>query len=239
MSGPLRVALCPHPPLLLRELSGASDAVPELRAACRAAVADLVAGDPAEVVVVGPGERPGPLDAGLVTDVRRFGTTGPRTPPASGLPQSLGVGRRLLEEAGWTGPTSFHALSWDAPPDELAALGKDLLDRPGVALLLLGDGSARRGEKAPGFLDERSFGFDDTVADALAVGDPLPLRDLDAALAAELMVGGRSVLLLLGLLGDRVGPTHAELTHREDPYGVSYLVARWDLGAPVVEPVET
>ena len=89
---------------------------------------------------------------------------------------------------------------------------------------------ARRGEKAPGFLDERAFSFDDAVADALAAGDPGPLRDLDVTLAAELMVGGRSVLRLLGLLGDRARPTHAALTHREDPYGVSYLVARWDLG---------
>lgn len=230
MSGPLRVALCPHPPLLLRELSGAADAVPALRTACRAAVADLVAVSPAEVVVVGAGEPGGPVDAGGVVDVRRFGTTGPRAAPGTGLPQSLGVGRRLLDEAGWTGPTSLHAVGWDAGTPELAGLADELLARPGTALLLLGDGSARRGEKAPGFLDDRAFGFDDAVADALAAGDPGPLRDLDVTLAAELMVGGRSVLRLLGLLGDRARPTHAALTHREDPYGVSYLVARWDLG---------
>ena len=229
MSGTVRVALCPHPPLLLRELSGRVDAVPGLRAACRAAVADLVAQDPAEVVVVGPADRSGRLEEGLAIDVRRFGTTGPRTAPGTGLPQSLGVGRRLLDEAGWAGGVSFHAVSWDAAPDELAALAGALLDRPGAALLLLGDGSARRGEKAPGFLDERAFGFDDAVADALATGDPAPLRDLDADLAAQLMVGGRSVLRLLGLLGDRLRPTTAGLPHRDDPYGVSYFVARWDL----------
>jgi hypothetical protein len=32
------------------------------------------------------------------------------------------------------------------------------------------------------------------------------------------------------MLGDRLPPTAAELTHRGDPYGVSYFVARWDLG---------
>lgn len=230
MSGVLRVALCPHPPLLLRELSGALDAVPALRDACRAAVAELADPHPDEVVVVGAADHAGPVDAGLPVDVRRFGTTGPRTAPGAALPQSLGVGRRLLDEAGWDGPTTFRAVSWDAGADELAALADDLLERPGAALLLLGDGSACRGEKAPGFLDERAFGFDDAVADALASGDPGSLRDLDLALAAELMVGGRSVLRLLGLLGDRRRPTRAVLTHREDPYGVSYLVARWDLG---------
>lgn len=238
MNGAVRVALCPHPPLLLRELSGRVDAVPALRDACRAAVADLTSHDPAEVVVVGPADRAGRLDEGLAIDVRRFGTTGPRTPPGAGLPQSLGVGRRLLDEAGRRGAVSFRAVSWDAGPDELAELAGELLDRPGVALLLLGDGSARRGEKAPGFLDERAFAFDDAVAAALASGDAAALRDLDAGLAAELMVGGRSVLRLLGLLGDRLAPTAATLTHRDDPYGVSYLVARWDLPR-VVEPVET
>jgi hypothetical protein len=229
MTGTIRVALCPHPPLLLRELCGRVDAVPELREACRAAVADLVAQDPAEVVVVGPADRAGRLDDGLAVDVRRFGSTGPRTPPGTGLPQSLGVGRRLLDEAGWRGAVSYSAVSWDAGPDELTALADELLDRPGVTLLLLGDGSARRGEKAPGFLDERAFGFDDAVANALTAGDPGPLRDLDPGLAGELMVGGRSVLRLLGRLGDRLPPTAAELTHRDDPYGVSYFVARWDL----------
>lgn len=238
MSRPLRVVLCPHPPLLLRELSGGHDAVPVLRGACRAAVADLVAGPPGEVVVVGAADRPGRLDAGLAIDVRRFGTTGPQADSTATLPQSLGIGRRLLDEAGWQGRTSLHAVSWDAGVEELGALADEVLARSGGAVLLLGEGSARRGEKAPGFLDVRSFGFDDAVADALASGDPGPLRDLDVRLAAELMVGGRSVLRLLGLLGDRRRPVRAGLLHREDPYGVSYLVARWDLG-PVVASVET
>lgn len=229
MTPSLRVALCPHPPLLLRELSGREDAVPALRAACRAAVADLLGPGPDQVVAVGPGDRTGRVEAGLPVDVRRFGTTGPRI-AGPALPPSLGVARRLLDDGGWAGPISLLTVSWDVGADELAGLADDLLNRPGVALLLLGDGSACRGEKAPGFLDERSFGFDDAVAAALAAGDPAPLRDLDDALATELMVGGRSVFRLLGLLGGRRPPSHAELRHREDPYGVSYLVARWDLG---------
>lgn len=229
MTGPLRVALCPHPPLLLRELSGGHDGVPALRAACRAAVADLLDHRPAELLVVGPADRSGPEDPAAPVDVRRFGTTGPRTPPGAGLPQSLGVGRRLLDEAAWTGPTSLRAVAWDPGPGELTELVDDVLARPAAAVLLLGDGGARRGEKAPGFLDERCFDFDEAVAAALASGDADRLRDLDDALAAELMVGGRGVLRLLGLLATRRPPSRAELLHREDPYGVSYFVARWDL----------
>jgi hypothetical protein len=44
------------------------------------------------------------------------------------------------------------------------------------------------------------------------------------------MVGGRSVLRLLGTLGLSPGPETAELTYRDDPFGVSYFVARWDVG---------
>ncbi len=39
------VVVCPHPPLLLRELGGLADPVADLRASCRAAVGELVAGD--------------------------------------------------------------------------------------------------------------------------------------------------------------------------------------------------
>ena len=232
MTRPLRVALCPHPPLLLRELCGAVDSVPDLRAACRDAVADLVARQPGEVVVVGAAHRSGPLDAGAAVDVRRYGTTGPRTAAGTGpaLPQSLGIGARLLQEAGWTGPASFHAVARDAAQRDLEQLADQLLGRPDAAVLLLGDGSARRGEKAPGFLDERAFGLDGAIADALATGDAATLLDLDTVLAAELRVDGRSVFRLLGLLGERCGPVRPRLTHRDDPYGVSYLVARWDLG---------
>lgn len=224
----LPVALCPHPPLLLRELTGREDVAAELRAACLDAVARLLATGPREVVVLGGHDSGGPVDPGLPLDVRSFGTTHPRV-AGPALPLSLGVGRRLLDESGWSGPTTMTALAWDAEAGALDPLAEELAGRSGVAVLLLGDGSARRGEKAPGFLDERAFGFDDAIAQALARGDAPALRDLDARLARELMVGGRSVLRLLGRLGERRGLAEAALLHRSDPFGVSYLVASWEL----------
>jgi hypothetical protein len=219
-------ALVPHPPLLLRELGGLVDPVAELRAAAESAVRAVVA-DVSRVVVVGGADDAGTWDADLAPDVRRFGTTGPRR--STGLPLSLGVGRRLLHDVGWSGETELVAVDWDADADDvddlaggLAAISDD------TALLLLGDGGARRGETAPGYLDERAFPFDDAVARALADGDPRALRDLDTDLARELMVGGRTVLRVLGAvaLAQRTAP-RAELVHRDDPYGVTYFVARW------------
>jgi hypothetical protein len=123
---------------------------------------------------------------------------------------------------------------WDAADGELdAVVGqlRDLAGRSGsLAVLLLGDGSTRRGDKAPGFLDPRAFPFDDAVAQALSDGDAPALRGLDVDLARDLMVGGRSVFRLLGALGHPDGPGAAELTYRDDPFGVSYFVARWTVG---------
>ncbi len=219
--------LCPHPPLLLRELGGLQDPVSDLRAAAVQALRAATSGA-THVVVVGGHDEPGRHDVGLPTDVRRFGTTSAR-PSGPTLPATLGIGARLLHEAGWAGPVELVAAAWDADGDAVDALGADLAGRPdGTVLLVLGDGSTRRGEKAPGYLDERSFGFDDLVARALADGDAAALRDLDVALAAELMVLGSTALRVLGAVAlQHPAPLEPQLTYRDDPFGVSYFVATW------------
>jgi hypothetical protein len=234
--------VCPHPPLLLRELSGAEDAVPQLRAACREALAAALAKDPDAVVVVGGAESSGAWGPSLPVEVRRFGTT--TAPPVSGLPLSLGVAKRLLDEAGWAGPLYLHAVSFDAGPEAVTEVAQAVREVEGrVVLLVLADGSARRGEKAPGYLDERAFGFDDDIVAALDRGDAATLAALDPPLAQELMVLGRAAL---GVLGEAVlaqaedqgsggaataSPTmpRTRVLYRDDPYGVQYTVALWDL----------
>ncbi|MEP7092184.1 MAG: hypothetical protein ABI776_18930 [Nocardioidaceae bacterium] len=225
----LAVALVPHPPLLLRELGGAQDPVADLRAAVLAAVRAVTAGAE-EVVVVGPAAATGGWDVAEPFDVRRYGATGER-PARRGLPLSLGVGRRVLGEAGWTGPVELVAVASDASTPDLEALADRLADRPGrTALLMLGDGSASRGEGAPGYLDERAFPFDDALARSLADGDATALLGLDVALAEELVVLGAATFRLLGAVGVRTGTTYeTAVGFRGDPYGVSYLVATWRL----------
>jgi hypothetical protein len=221
--------LCPHPPLLFRELGGTQDPAADLRRAARAAVSDAVAGA-SHVVVVGGHDTAGTWDPATPEDVRRFGTTGePAARP--GLPLSLGVGARLLAEAGWPGPTELVAVPWQADGPALDEVARDLAGRPdGTVLLVLGDGSTRRGDTAPGYLDERAFPFDDAVAKALADGDAAALHDLDPGLADELMVLGSAVLRLLGgvALAQRSTP-RARLSYRDDPFGVSWFVATWQL----------
>lgn len=194
----MRVVVCPHPPVLLREVGGADDETAELRGACREALEPVVAAEPGTVVVVGGAA-------------------------------SLEVGRRLLDECGWTGSIQLLAVGEDSSDADLQRLATELRHRADVAVLLLGEGSARRRASAPGCLDERAFPFDDIVADALDSGESGELRSLDDALARDLLVSGRAVFRLLGWMGE---PDRADLSYRDDPFGVSYFVATWELGPP-------
>ena len=214
--------LCPHPPLLFRELSGRQDVAADLRRACHDVLTEALATQPDAVVVVGAADEARTWTG--VPDVRSFGATQPRT-AGEWLPLSLGVGQRLLEETGWTGPTELVSLGWDATDHDVDGFAADATRRGGrVVLLALGDGSTRRGDKAPGYLDERAFPFDQATAKALEAGDAHALRCLDVALADELMVLGRTAFRVLGACG---APKHARLAYDHDPFGVAYHVALW------------
>lgn len=214
----LAAVLCPHPPLLFRELSGRRDLAADLRAACHDVIREALSRGADRVVVVGAADDARVWEG--VPDVRRFGTTVPTAGTA--LPLSLGVGRRLLDETGWTGPTELVSLPWDASDEEVERSVPRGDDR--VVLLVLGDGSTRRGDKAPGYLDERAFPFDAATAKALETGDAAALRALDSKLADQLMVLGRTAFRLLGAVGT---PKAARLAYDDDPFGVAYHVALW------------
>ncbi len=219
--------VCPHPPLLFRELTGQQDVAAELRAACLSALSTAIGAGVDSVVVVGGSDRTGSWDPALQPEVRRFGTTGPVE--ASGLPLSLGVGRRLLDEVGWTGQVEMHGIAWRATAEEIAELAGSIAGRnERLVLLVLGDGSTRRGDKAPGYLDERAFGFDEETCRALAEGDAVALRDVDPVLAEELMVLGRAAFGVLGSVALLEGASpRASVLYRADPFGVMYVVALW------------
>jgi hypothetical protein len=96
------------------------------------------------------------------------------------------------------------------------------------SLLVVADGSARRGEKAPGHLDERAFALDAAIDTALRQGDPAALAVLDEALGAQLMAAGVPAFRALGaLVGER--RARAQVDYADDPFGVQYWVVRWEL----------
>ncbi len=219
------MAFCPQPPLLLPVVSGAAGTpLSLLRAAVAAAVQTVLAGQPDVVVVVGDGAGGARFGDGDAGDLRGFGVDlevpfagavrpgGRRTP----LPHLLGAW--LLDRAGHGGPRLGVA------PGDLATA---LDDVPGpVGVLAMGDGSARRSEKAPGHLDPAAAPFDAAVAQALATGDAAALAALDPDEGARLLAAGVPVWRAVGsaLAGAQIS---AELRYDAAPFGVGYLVADW------------
>jgi hypothetical protein len=226
-------ALCPAPPLLARELTGADLVVPELRQACLDAATDLLQSGPDMIAVVGVGEETRGFGASGRLDLAAYapalGLTGPDEVTGDGsvepVPLPLGLGCRLLEQAGYAGPLALHTVDDRASAADCAALGARLAATSArVALLVMADGSARRGLKAPGYLDERSFAFDAEVTEAIRAGDMASLLALDASLARDLMATGRPAWqVLAGAIGEQRSAT--VIKYRNDPFGVAYLVA--------------
>jgi hypothetical protein len=225
----IAAAVCPSPPLLARELTGADPVVPELRQACLDAAAALVSVGPDVMAVVGVAGAPGERDARGRLDLTAFApalrsSSGERSADAA-LPTSLGLGAMLLDQAGYRGDRELHAVTEDLEAGACADLGARLSrSRPRVVLLVMADGSARRTLRAPGYLDERSAPFDASVTRAVATGDLGELAAVDAGLARDLMATGRPALQVLA--GAAAGQRCAtEVRYGDDPFGVWYLVA--------------
>jgi hypothetical protein len=220
------VAFCPEPPLLLPAVEGrASAETTALRRACAEAVAGMLAVRPEVVLVVGsgaePGVRFGPGEAG---DLRGVGIDleipfdGPARPGARRVPLPHTLGAWLLDEAGFAGTRV------GVGPDDVGQLVRDL---PGpLGILAMGDGSARRTVKAPGYLDAAALPFDAAVVGALASGDAEALAGLDLVVGERLLATGVPVWRAVGqvLTGRDIT---ARLHHDAAPFGVGYLAADW------------
>jgi hypothetical protein len=222
----VRAAVCPHPPLLVPEIaSGAAPELDDLRAACLAAIEHLSAAD--RLLVVGS-EPAGPTsyDGSAGGSFGGYGAPGVRV--GSGdpvLPLSLAMGAWLIEQTKVSDlPRSSLAVPTGAPPAHCLELGREIAagnDR--IALLVMGDGSARRSEHSPVHLHPRAEIFDTTVAEALDRADTAVLAALDPDLASELQAAGRAPWQVLAgaLQPDLTG----NLTYHAAPYGVGYFVA--------------
>ncbi|PYC71940.1 hypothetical protein C7C45_09895 [Micromonospora arborensis] len=245
-------AVCPHPPLLVPEVAGSTaPELDDLRAACDTAVRRLLAAEPNTVLLLGTGPVTGPIRNPATGSLQPWGVDldVPLVPGQPGrgavLPLSLTIGAWLLarhdpREPATAAPAtaapataaqvSAVQVAADAGPAELTALADEINaagDR--VALLVLGDGSACRGEKAPGYDDPRARPYDQRVATALAEADLDGLLDLDPVLSAELKAAGRAPWqVLAGAARSAGGGWRGELLHDSAPYGVAYFVASWE-----------
>ena len=290
-------AVCPHPPLLVPAAMGAAgdssrdhggsgrlgrvkssvimesadDArIPELRAACAAAVAGLAAARPGLMVIVGRADRTAEYESTAAGSLRDFGvpfSTG-AGPPV--LPLSLTVGVWLVRRfaamaADGTGPRPsrpalsssplsppsspspstwppwrlrLQAVAAGMPTADCLRLGAELAAlAPRVALLAMGDASARKAAGVHGAADPAAERYDAEVRAAFAAADPGRLARLDAALDSELMVAGRAAWQVLagaagatagaGATGVAGGGLRGQIRFAAAPLDVTYLVASW------------
>ncbi|MEU0197836.1 MULTISPECIES: class III extradiol dioxygenase subunit B-like domain-containing protein [unclassified Streptomyces] len=231
-------AVCPCPPLLVPEV--AAGAAPELdaaRAACTDALGVLAAARPDRLVVVGPvaGAGPQPYPQGTPGSFRGFGVDldvrlgpGEAADAERPLPYSLAVAAWLLERTGWShAPVGGLGVGDELAPARCVRTGRDVAGRAErVALLVMGDASACRTLKAPGYLDERAAPFDAEIARALGAVDLAALTALDPGLACELKVSGRAPWQVLAGAAEGAG-LGGSLLYEDAPYGVGYLVAAW------------
>ncbi|WP_328751004.1 class III extradiol dioxygenase subunit B-like domain-containing protein [Streptomyces sp. NBC_00285] len=231
-------AVCPCPPLLVPQVAaGAAAELAGARAACADALGVLAAARPDRLVVVGPAEQSGrgphPQGArgsfsgfGVDVDVRLGPERGPA--PQRPLPTSLAVAAWLLERTGWSdAPIEGLGVGEPLEAERCIETGRGIAARAErVALLVMGDASACRTLKAPGYLDERAAPFDAEVARALGAADVAALRALDAELAYELKASGRAPWQVLAGAAEGAG-LGGSLLYADAPYGVGYIVATW------------
>jgi len=227
----IAAAVCPHPPLLVPEVTGTADPgdreLRRLRAACREAVAVLLGEAPDLLVVVGGAGQTAEYPAAAGGSLRDFGV--PFTVGAAPvLPLSLTIGKWLL--AGVVPPSppvTWQAIAFGAAPADCLNLGEKLAAlAPRVALLAVGDGPGRRARGVPGATDPGADRYDDQVSAALAAADPGALAALDPRRDEELFVAGRAAWQVLAGAASP-GAFTADLRYTSAPFEVSYYVATW------------
>ena len=230
-------AFCPVPPVMVPSLGGAAaEDLAELRDACLAAIGRVTDSQPEMVLILGASDSNSshsPVDFGDLAGLGRTERVHLGSPACGGsqnLSQSLTIAAWLVHEAmGVRTPTRGFGV---AENFETSSAGQQLLELvmgARVALVVAGDGSARREKASPGYLDERAVPFDAAVTQALREGDWQALASIDAALGSDLMAAGTLPWRVTGELFAGMA-MDAELHYADAPFGVGYVVASWLTG---------
>ncbi len=228
----VRAVVCPNPPILVAQAApGGHGELQRLRDMCDRAVTALVDEAPDNVMVVGRGAVDRSWSSAAGGTLTPYGLEVHAGGPTDELPLSLTIGAWLLDRAGWTGNRCYTAVTATSYESTAAATELDDVTREGTArigVLVMADGSAKRGPDAPGDFDPESAAFDASIGAALASGDTDALASLDEEADARLWVSGTAALRCLAHITD--GATiEAQLHYDDAPFGVGYWVASWRL----------
>lgn len=200
--------------------------VPEcesLRSQIEAAIQWLCAsGDPVLVLAAGDG---GELTEGTVLDAAAFGvqysaTLGTAAPAARRAPHTPGL---LVAASLLTGRPARGIEVADAD----LAYQQAIRSAP-QAILVMGGGSARRRDGAPGYLDPRAVPYDDDLVALIDNACTGPLSRPDLCLADALLCDlPRPLSVAARVATGWAGQLHAQVDSYTAEYGVANIVARW------------
>jgi hypothetical protein len=215
------VAWVPGTPLLVPEIAAGSIAgTAALRQAALDAAITVVRSAPDAVLVVAPTDTDVVIaDRGeAVWSWHGFGV-GTR-PAVEWLPWPLGLGAWLLDQAGWRGPTRLMGIGPDEAPRRHEGAGR-------WGMLVLGDGSAKRTERAPGHLDERAQAWDLELQRLVVAADLVAMRRLDRQLGHELMSTAATTWPVAATFVTDAARMKTDVLFAAAPFGVGYIVATW------------
>lgn len=165
-------------------------------------------------------------------------------PPAhlAELPLSLAIAAHLLTTLD-PPPTRLAAVTVPAAlgPSAAATVGHALAAAGRIGLVVMGDLSACRTDRAPGGLRPEAAAYDASISEAFRGATPHRLLDLDPTRAATLLVSGRVPLQVLAGAFEQPDPAgeagagrdldqtrpavRGRVLYEGAPYGVGYLVA--------------
>jgi len=253
----IAAAVCPHPPLLVPEVTGVSDPaageLDRLRAACRDAVAVLLGAAPDLLVVAGgagqtteyPAALPPSPPGGPIPPDPPWKGTAPPSPPEPGgslrafavpftmgadpvLPLSLTIGKWLLAGVGpGSQKVSWQAIASGTPAADCLSLGEKLAALA-PRVALLAMGDG------PGCRARGVPGATHPDADRYDRQVTAALAAADPAALAALDPGRDQELFVAGRAAWQVlagaasaGAFTADLRYAAAPFEVSYYVATW------------
>ncbi len=203
---------------------------------------------PVQLVIVGPGE-PDEFNAAGAVSFACFGrdvvvpALSEGQPSDADLPTPIMVARYLASRDIAAHPG--HARLWGSARwitstgADAKALGEQLgADRTWVGLIMVADGAACHGSKAPRAKDSRAQAYDESVCAALASGQPSRLAEIDVELSQEL---GATWGQIWPVWVAAAAATHSgadpavvggsegigEVLWAGAPYGVGWAVASW------------
>ena len=221
------VVFIPAAPLMCPDID-----VEALLADERAASIELVAElqqNAEQIIVIGSGELTTWFEQGGIGNTRAFGGVSHYV-IGSGrdeMPQALTVGACVVSAAGWAGAVKALVVDTETTAEQRGVLAKELIaksDDLRTLIVAVGDGSATRTEKAPGYIQPDALDFDAAVVRAIENGDSGAIVAIEQSTADRLWCRG---LPTWQVVAQAIGHAEGTLVLESSPFGVNYLVAAW------------